>query len=96
MATRNVSLTDMLDQYVEERVRSGAFQNASEVVREGLRLLRKQEDEHAAKLARFLALVKEGDDAFAAGDFEEVGDLDAWFDTVEAELDAKPRKTREG
>jgi Arc/MetJ-type ribon-helix-helix transcriptional regulator len=36
MTTRNVSLTRMLDAYVEERVRSGAFQDASHVVRDQL------------------------------------------------------------
>jgi len=51
MATRNVSLTDQLDAFVEERVRSGDYQNASEVVRTGLRLLKEREAEYAARLA---------------------------------------------
>ena len=52
MATRNVSLTAMLDDYVEDRVQSGAFQNASEVVRDALRLHKARTDEDARKLER--------------------------------------------
>ena len=37
--TLNVSLTPELSELVEARVRSGKYQSASEVVREGLRLL---------------------------------------------------------
>jgi antitoxin ParD1/3/4 len=40
----NVSLTPELEQMVNDRVRSGLYQTASEVVREALRLL-KQRDE---------------------------------------------------
>ncbi|MEJ0064880.1 MAG: type II toxin-antitoxin system ParD family antitoxin [Caulobacteraceae bacterium] len=89
MATRNVSLTGMLDSYVEDSVRSGAFQNASEVVRDALRLHKARADEDARKLERFKRLVQEGDDDIAAGRSEvvEVDDLDAWFDRLVAEID---------
>jgi antitoxin ParD1/3/4 len=40
----NVSLTPELEEFVEQNVRSGLYQTASEVVREGLRLLRERED----------------------------------------------------
>jgi antitoxin ParD1/3/4 len=46
----NVSLTPELEQFVQSRVASGRFQTASEVVREGLRLLEERE------LAREIAL----------------------------------------
>jgi antitoxin ParD1/3/4 len=39
----NVSLGSKWDQFVEGKVRSGDFQTASEVIREGLRLLEKEE-----------------------------------------------------
>src|SRR3972149_3467532 len=39
MATRNINLPDALDRFVAEKVSSGSYQNASEVVRAGLRLL---------------------------------------------------------
>jgi antitoxin ParD1/3/4 len=39
----NVLLGDKWDQFVESKVKSGDFQTASEVLREGLRLLEKEE-----------------------------------------------------
>ena len=41
----NVSLTPELEALVNEKVRSGLYQTASEVVREALRLLKKRDDE---------------------------------------------------
>jgi antitoxin ParD1/3/4 len=43
----NVSLTPELEQLVNEKVKSGLYQTASEVVREALRLL-KERDDHAS------------------------------------------------
>lgn len=39
----NVSLGDKWEQFVESKVRSGDYQTASEVLRDGLRLLEKEE-----------------------------------------------------
>ena len=50
-----MNLTEYLDQFVEESVRSGRFSNASEVVREGLRLLEQRQLENNAKLEWLLA-----------------------------------------
>jgi antitoxin ParD1/3/4 len=52
----NVSLTPELEDLVNEKVRSGFYQTASEVVREALRLLKQRDDEarradHQAGLA---------------------------------------------
>jgi antitoxin ParD1/3/4 len=41
--TLNVSLTPELNQFVQDRIATGRYQTASEVVREGLRLLEHQE-----------------------------------------------------
>jgi len=40
----NVSLTPELEKLVQEKVASGLYQTASEVVREGLRLLKERDD----------------------------------------------------
>lgn len=53
----NVSLTPELEDLVNEKVRSGFYQTASEVVREALRLLKQRDDEarradHQAGLAQ--------------------------------------------
>ena len=50
MPTRNINLTDHLDTFVERQVASGRYSNASEIVREALRLLEEQEQEREAKL----------------------------------------------
>jgi antitoxin ParD1/3/4 len=41
----NVSLTPELEALVNEKVRTGLYQTASEVVREALRLLKQRDDE---------------------------------------------------
>ncbi len=46
----NVSLTPELEQYVNKRVQSGLYHSASEVIREGLRLLKEKEEVHQGKL----------------------------------------------
>ena len=47
----NVSLTPALEQFIAERVSSGRYQTASEVVRAGLRLLEQTEVPHVPKAA---------------------------------------------
>ena len=42
MPTRNVVLTDHQAQFVEQLVNTGRYQNASEVLREGLRLVERR------------------------------------------------------
>jgi antitoxin ParD1/3/4 len=90
MATRNVSLTTMLDAYVEDRVQSGEFQNASEVVRDALRLHKARAEDEARKVERFNRLVQEGIDDYEAGRYEvvEIDQLDDWFDQLVAEANA--------
>lgn len=50
MPARNVSLTKHFADFVDVNVASGRFQNASEVVREALRLLERQPREDELKL----------------------------------------------
>jgi antitoxin ParD1/3/4 len=46
----NVSLTPELEQFVNRKVESGKYQTASEVIRDGLRLLLEREELHQKKL----------------------------------------------
>jgi len=66
MPTRNVNLTDKLDRFVAKTVKSGRYENASEVVRAGLRSLERQEREFEAKLQALRAAVAEGDSSGVA------------------------------
>ncbi len=43
MPTRSVNLTPELDRFVDTKIKSGRYENASEVVRAGLRTLKRQE-----------------------------------------------------
>lgn len=69
MPTRNVNLTDHFYRFIEAHVASGRFSNASEVVREGLRLLEQREQEDKAKLKWLRAAVKEGIEDIERGDY---------------------------
>lgn len=61
MPTRNVVVTDHQAKLIEELVRSGRYQNASEVLREGLRLVERQEAVDAAKLKALREAVAVGE-----------------------------------
>jgi len=56
----NVSLTPELEKFVKERVKSGRYQTASEVVREALRLLEVHEQDKQEALARVKAKLQRG------------------------------------
>ena len=51
MPTRNVVLTDHQALFVEQMDTSGRYQNVSEVLREGLRLVERRESEDLARLS---------------------------------------------
>jgi len=61
MPTRNVNLTDELDHFVLKKVKSGRYENASEVIRAALRTLEREEQHYEAKLAALRAAIDEGD-----------------------------------
>ena len=69
MPTRNVVLTDHQARLVERLVVSGRYQNASEVLREGIRLVERQEAEHAARLRALREAAAAGIADIDAGDF---------------------------
>jgi antitoxin ParD1/3/4 len=71
--TRNIVLTKQQADLVEELVRSGRYQNASEVLRAGLRLLERREAEEDAKLAALRRALEESEAAAGAGDLYDFG-----------------------
>ena len=69
MPTRNISLTKQLDRFVAKKVASGRYENASEVIRAGLRTLEREEQQYEAKLSALRAAIDEGDSSgIAPGD----------------------------
>ena len=77
MPTRNVVLTDSQAKFVEQMVASGHYQNASEVLREGLRLVQAREAEQAAKLAALREAVAVGVADIEAGRYTTFESVDA-------------------
>ena len=69
MPTRNVNLTEHFDKFIAAGITSGRFSNASEVVREALRLLEQREQEDKAKIEWLRAAAKEGFDDIERGDY---------------------------
>ena len=67
MPTRNINLTGHLDRFVERQVSSGRYSNASEIVRDALRLLEEQEQERVAKLKALRQAAKQGFDEIDQG-----------------------------
>jgi antitoxin ParD1/3/4 len=63
----NVSLTAELERLVEQKVQSGEYKSASEVVRHALRLLAREDEEYQARLAALRAEIQLGIDDFDDG-----------------------------
>jgi antitoxin ParD1/3/4 len=76
----NISLTPELDRYVKEKVQTGMYHSASEVIREGLRLLKDQEHMRQARLDQLRSDVGVGIDQIERGQYtdyapSEIGSL---------------------
>ncbi len=92
MPTRNVNLTEHFDRFIATGIKTGRFSNASEVVREGLRLLEQREKEDKAKLAWLRGAAKEGFDQLDRGDYVTLNseeELDAFLDQIHEEVSAE-------
>ncbi|MGC1209483.1 MAG: type II toxin-antitoxin system ParD family antitoxin [Ornithinimicrobium sp.] len=74
MATRNVVLSQHQHELVESLVKSGRYQNASEVLREGLRLVEREHDEEAAKVAILRQAAEQGWSDLVSGRYDDVND----------------------
>lgn len=74
MPTRNVVLSDRQQELVEALVQSGRYQNASEVLREGLRLIEEREQIQEAKLKALKQAARQGWADVSARRYADVGD----------------------
>jgi antitoxin ParD1/3/4 len=64
----NISLTPPLEALVQEKVASGLYNNASEVVREALRLMHERDQRDAVRLERLRTEAAAGFEALERGD----------------------------
>lgn len=71
MPTRNVVLTEQQEVFVGKLVEAGRYQNASEVLRDGLRLLEDRVQQREAELEDIRAGVVAGFDQVERGEFAE-------------------------
>ena len=76
MPTRNVVLTEYQSELVTRLVATGRYQNASEVLREGLRLVERQESEEEIRLNAMREAAEVGIADISAGRYRT-------FDTAE-------------
>jgi antitoxin ParD1/3/4 len=83
----NVSLTPELDRFVQSRLASGRYQTASEVIREGLRLLEEREQAREAAIEELRAKIRRGGEQADRG---ELLDGDAVFEEIR-QLSARRR-----
>lgn len=67
----NVSLTPELERLVQDKVASGLYQTASEVIREGLRLLKERDDRQRAALRE---AIQQGLTQLESGQYQEYTD----------------------
>ena len=76
MPTRNINLTPELNEFVDAKIQSGQYANASEVLRAGLRALEREEREDQAKLEVLRS-------ALQAGEESGIADGDVFAETLE-------------
>ena len=63
----NVSLTDELEQFVQAQVESGMYYSASEVIRDGLRLLKEKDLLRQIKIEELRQEIQKGLDSLESG-----------------------------
>jgi antitoxin ParD1/3/4 len=76
MPTRNVVLTKRQEKLIETLVGSGRYQNASEVLRDGLRLVEQRDAEDTAKLEVLRQAAHVGVAALERGEFKEFENIE--------------------
>jgi antitoxin ParD1/3/4 len=95
MPTRNVVLSERQQKLIDALVRSGRYQNASEVMREGLRLIENREAEDAARLEGLRAAARVGAEALERGafkDFDDASALAAHLDALAGAILSRPTR----
>jgi antitoxin ParD1/3/4 len=76
MPKRSVLLTEHQEKVIEKLVETGRYQDASDVVREGLRLVEERESGDVAKLDALRQAVRVGIDALDRGDYKQFDSID--------------------
>jgi antitoxin ParD1/3/4 len=80
----NVSLTPELESLVNEKVASGLYNSASEVVREALRLLFEQEEVRRLRIEELRREIEVGADQIMQGKYKDYSSADSLIDDIRA------------
>jgi antitoxin ParD1/3/4 len=86
------ALTERQEELIETLVKSGRYQNASEVLRDGLRLVEQREAEDKGKLKALRAAARIGVSALDRGEFKEfesIQDLQAYLNDLSEKVISK-------
>lgn len=78
----NISLTPELEKLVNDKVQSGLYNSASEVVREGLRLLRDHDELRRIRQEELRKEVRRGAEQIRNGQYLEFGSAEQLTDSV--------------
>ncbi len=89
----NVSLTPELEQFVHEKVKSGRYLSASEVVREALRLLEERDRLYQAKLSELQQHLAIGIEQADRGELIDDDDVFAELEDDVRQIEADQRRT---
>lgn len=89
MPTRNVVLTDHQAELVDRLVSTGRYQNASEVLRDGLRLVEREESESQARLIALREAARTGIADSKAGRYRTFETDSALRDHLQGLIDAE-------
>ena len=74
----NVSLTPELEQFIDSKVKSGRYNTASEVVRESLRLLEREDELRRLKYEELKREVLKGAEQIDRGEYIELTSDEDW------------------
>jgi antitoxin ParD1/3/4 len=96
MPTRNVVLTRHNEDVIEALVGSGRYQNASEVLRAGLRLIEREEAREAVKLEALRTAVNAGFEEIDQGRWHELAsdDIAGFIEELGQKVSERVRASR--
>lgn len=85
----NVHIGETLEKFVQDLIQTGLYQSQSEVIREGLRLLKEREDLRNLRLEELRSEIRKGIDSSGRGESEP-------FDIGEIKAEGRKRLSQRG
>ena len=92
----NISLTAELERFVNEKVENGSYSSASEVVREGLRLLKERDELRRVRVEELRRDVMLGAGQILAGRGEKYAGAGALASEIKRRGHGRAQQRREG